>query len=127
MADGEDQPQPLVGDRAHDRFLVVHVPAECAQLGLERRLAPGPAALAADPVDRAVARRGDDPRRRVGRRAIARPALEGDEERVLDGLLGAIEVAEDAREQRDRLPRLAPEQAVDEDVAGIRSQPCIAS
>jgi hypothetical protein len=43
---------------------------------------------------------------------MRRPALERDEERVLYRLLGAIEVAEDAGEDRDRLPRLAPEQAV---------------
>jgi hypothetical protein len=43
---------------------------------------------------------------------MGRPALERHEERVLYRLLSAIEVAEDAGENRDRLPRLAPEQAV---------------
>ena len=80
--------------------------------------APRPALLAADPVERAVARRGDDPGRRVVRQPVARPALEGDQERVLHRLLGAIEVAEDAGEDGDRLSRLTPEQAVDEDVLG---------
>jgi hypothetical protein len=46
---------------------------------------------------------------------VRRPALERDDERILDGLLGAVEVAEDAGEDRDRLPRLAPEQAVEID------------
>ena len=52
--------------------------------------------------------------------AVARPALERDRERVLDRLLGAVEVAQRAGEHGDRLPRLAPEQAV-EDVGGRRS------
>jgi hypothetical protein len=69
--------------------------------------------LTTDPVDRAVARRRDDPRAGVVRDAVARPALERDDERVLDRLLGAVEVAERARQGRDRLPGLAPEQAVD--------------
>jgi hypothetical protein len=42
------------------------------------------------------------------------PALEGDDERLLDRLLGEIEVAEDPDKRGDRPPRLAPEQAVDE-------------
>jgi hypothetical protein len=44
------------------------------------------------------------------------PALERDEERVLYRLLGAVEVAEDAGEDGDRLARLAPEQAVQDGV-----------
>ena len=55
----------------------------------------------------------------------SRPALERDQERVLHRLLGAVEVAEDAGEDGDRLPRLAPEQAVDED--GLRSSGASAS
>ena len=46
--------------------------------------------------------------------AVARPALERDHERVLDRLLGEVEVAEDADQGRDRPSRLAPEQAVDD-------------
>ncbi len=44
------------------------------------------------------------------------PALERGQEGVLDRLLGAIEIAEDAGQDGDRLSRLAPEQVVDEDV-----------
>jgi hypothetical protein len=43
----------------------------------------------------------------------------------LHRLLGAVEVAEDAGEDGDRLSRLAPEQAVDEE--GLVAQPSIAS
>ncbi len=114
MADGEDELQALVRDRAHELVLLVVAAAERAQLGLEGRAALGPAPLGADPVDRAVACRGDDPGRRVGRHAALRPALERDEERVLHGLLGTVEVAEDPGEDRDRLSRFAPEQAIDE-------------
>jgi hypothetical protein len=77
--------------------------------------------LAPHPVDRPVAGRGDDPRRGIGGHAVAGPALERDRERVLDRLLGAIEVAERASEDGDRLSRLAAEQAVE--VSGGRAQP----
>jgi hypothetical protein len=73
------------------------------------------ACLAAQPVDRPVARADRDPGRRVVRHARARPALERDEERVLDRLLGAVEVAERPRQRGDRLSRLAAEQAVGDD------------
>ena len=117
MAGGEDQPQPLVGDRAHELgFVFVLAAAERAQLGLERDAAAGPATLGPDPVERAVARGGDDPGRRVVGEPALGPALERGQERVLHRLLGAVEVAEDAGEDGDRLSRLAPEQAVDEDV-----------
>jgi hypothetical protein len=127
MADREDQPQPLVGNRAHELVAFVGLVApERAQLGLERGAPSRPAALGPDPVERAVARGGDDPARRIVREAVAGPALERGEEGVLDGLLGAIEVAEDAGEDGDRLSRLTPEQAVDEDVPGA-GQEAVAS
>jgi hypothetical protein len=47
---------------------------------------------------------------------MSRPALQRDQERVLHRLLGAVEVAEDAGEDRDRLSRLAPEQAIEDGV-----------
>jgi hypothetical protein len=123
VAGGEDQPQPLVGDRGHDVVDgVLGVPAERAQFGLQGAAPARPAALGPDPVERAVARGGDDPRRRVVRQPVPRPALERDEERVLDGLLGAVEVAEDVGENGDRPARLAPEQAVDEDVLRAGAQ-----
>jgi hypothetical protein len=61
-----------------------------------------------DAVDRAVARRRDQPRRRVGRLAVARPALGGDRERLLRGFLGEVEVAEEADQRsEDAAPVLA--------------------
>src|SRR5207302_991030 len=53
-------------------------------------------AIATDPVDRAVARRRHEPRAGVGRHAVPRPPLGGDRERLLHGLLGEVEVAEEA-------------------------------
>jgi hypothetical protein len=44
---------------------------------------------------------------------VRRPALQRDEERLLDRLLGELEVAQRPREGGDRPSRLAAEQAVD--------------
>jgi hypothetical protein len=96
MAAGEDEREPLVGDRAHLVLLV----GELGEPGEELRL-PLEGAVAADPVDRAVPCRRDDPRTGVPRRAVPRPALERRRERVLYGVLGEVEVAEDADEDRD--------------------------
>jgi hypothetical protein len=52
--------------------------------------------FAADPVDRAVARRGQEPGARVGGCPLPGPALGGDGERLLCGFLGEVEVAEEA-------------------------------
>ena len=114
MAAGEDQPQAVVG--------IGHV-IVLGFRGVRGRLEPGQpledpllvleVAFPAEPVDRAVTGDPRDPRARVGRRALPRPALERDRERVLDRILGGVEVAEDADQRGDRPPRLAPEQAVD--------------
>jgi hypothetical protein len=116
VAGREDQPQPLVRDRGHQFLVGRLVAAERAQLGLERAAPSRPAAFGADAVERAVARGGDDPGRGVVGQAVARPALQRGQERVLDRLLGAVQITEDAGEDGDRPSRLAPEQAVDEDV-----------
>ena len=123
MAAGEDQPQALVGNRAHGLGLRDGGANERLQprdlLGAARE-----APVGADPVERPVARDGDDPRRRVVGHAVARPALERGRVRVLDRLLGTVEVAERPRQRRDRLRRLAPEQAVQ---VGGDGQACAAA
>ena len=69
----------------------------CHGLGhLEQARLLGECALAAQAVDRAVAGGDRQPRARIGRRAVARPALGGSRERLLRGILGEIEVAEEA-------------------------------
>ena len=49
-----------------------------------------------------------------------RPRLERGDERLLDRLLGEIEVAEDADEGRDRSPGLLAEQAIDDRAGSVR-------
>ena len=61
----------------------------------ERHLG-GEAALAPDPVDRPIAGRCHKPRAGVVRLAVAGPSFGGDRERLLSGLLGKVEVAEEA-------------------------------
>ncbi len=94
MAAREDQLQPFVGN--HSLLVVRQLERAGEQLGLagERLLAP-------DPVDRAVARGRDDPRARARRRTVSRPALGGGDEGVLYRVLGEVEIAEDAAEDRD--------------------------
>jgi hypothetical protein len=57
--------------------------------------------IAADAVDRAVARRRHEPDAGARGDAVARPALGGDGERLLRGFLGEVEVAEEADERRE--------------------------
>ena len=65
-------------------------------------------AIAADPVDRAVARGGHEPRSRVRRHPLAGPALRSGRERLLGGFLGEVEVAEEADQGgEDAAPLLA--------------------
>jgi hypothetical protein len=40
---------------------------------------------------------------------VTGPTLGGDRERLLDGVLGEVEVAERANQDRDRAPELLPE------------------
>ena len=90
MAASEEELEPLVRNRlpAH---VVLHGlrHVEEARLLHER-------AVATDAVDCAVSGGGHQPRARVGRRPIAGPPLGGDRERLLDGFLGEVEVAEEA-------------------------------
>jgi hypothetical protein len=91
MAAGEDELQPLVGDRRLGH------PFDRVRRGLRELTGLlGQDAAAADAVDRPVSRRGDEPGAWVRRRSVAGPALGGDRERLLSGLLGEVEVAEEA-------------------------------
>jgi hypothetical protein len=96
MAAGEHELEPLVGEGR----LVVHVVLD--RLGhLEQARLRGQGAIAADAVDRPVASRRDQPRAGVRRLPVERPALRRDRECLLGGLLGEIEVAEEADQCRD--------------------------
>src|SRR5437867_3124400 len=50
---------------------------------------------------------------RLGRRAVARPALGGQRKRLLSGLLGEVEVAEEADQGRDDASPLVVERALE--------------
>jgi hypothetical protein len=109
VAAGEDQPQPFV---AHGSLLVLlGLVAGVQQRGLgvailARRLAP-------QPVDGAVARGRDDPARRAWRQAGVGPALHRGRERVLDRLLGDVDVTEDADQGGHGAAVLLAEDALD--------------
>jgi len=113
MATGEDQPQPLVRHARGDRFLHGRLVLGRRRELRELRCARTQGAFASQPVDRAVTRDGEDPRRGVARHAVARPAFGCRRERVLDALLGEVPVADGADERRDRPPEVLSEQTVD--------------
>jgi hypothetical protein len=99
---GEDELEPLVGE---GRLLhgVLHGLAHVEQAGLR-----GQRAVAADAIDRPVARRRHQPGAGAGGHSIARPALRGDREGFLRGFLGEVEVAEEADQgSEDASPLLA--------------------
>ena len=90
MAAREDELEPLVLNRRLVHGLL-HRLRHVEQSRLRRKRA-----LAADPVDRAVPRRDHEPCTRVGGHPVAGPALGRDRERLLSGLLGKVEIAEEA-------------------------------
>ena len=51
----------------------------------------------------------DEPGAGIGRHAVPRPALRGDGERLLGGLLGTVEIAEEADQRGDDAPPFVPE------------------
>jgi len=65
-------------------------------------------------VDRAVSRRRDQPCPRIRRRSIPWPALGGDREGVLNGLLGEIEIAEKADQMSEDTSPLLTEDTLDQ-------------
>src|SRR5207237_10463126 len=90
MAAGEDELETLVRQRArgpHRGFL------QLGDLFLVSLLAP-------QPVDALAARRGHEPGAGVVRNAFAGPMLECRNKRVLDALLGEVEVTEPLGERR---------------------------
>ena len=71
------------------------------------------ASLAAETVDRSMAGSGRDPAARVGRQTVARPCAQGDGERLLDRVLGEVDVAEGADQDGDRSAGLLAEDPAD--------------
>ena len=104
VAAGEDEPQPVV----HDRALVIHgwlrvLGVQARQLG-QALGAIGHRPVSAQAIDRPAPRGGGDPRPRIGRNPIAPPHLHRRLERVLHRVLGQLEVADlaDQGGQHDR-------------------------
>jgi hypothetical protein len=104
MAAGEQQLQTLVGKDAFLHVVLALVRfayVEQARLRRER-------AIAANAIDRAVARRRRQPGARVLGQPDSGPALGSDRERLLGGFLGEVEVAEEADQcRKDAAPLLA--------------------
>ena len=67
----------------------------------------------AEVIDRTVSCGRNDPPRRVGRDAVAPPPVDGHDERVLDGVFGERDVAEDADQRCHRLAVHLAEHALD--------------
>jgi hypothetical protein len=113
MAAREHQPEPLVGDH-RDVLAARHVGHGLLQLTRDQRLLLAQHGLAPQPVDRPALRRRHDPAARLGRDAVARPAVERDGVGVLDGLLRAVDVpAQRPGEDGDRAAELGAEGAGD--------------
>jgi hypothetical protein len=98
VAAGEDELEALIGEcRVVECFVhrCLHGVWLVEQAGLLVAFAIPP-----DAIDRGVARGRDEPRARVGRDAVARPAGRGGGEGLLRRLLGEVEVAEEADQGR---------------------------
>jgi hypothetical protein len=102
MAAKEDETELVVGHRVD----VAEVGRRIGRGIVQRQRFPFPGIarrLAAETIDRPVARRGGDPAAGVGRHAVDRPPVGGDRERIGDRVLGLIDVAQDPHE-RGRAP-----------------------
>jgi hypothetical protein len=66
-----------------------------------------------DAVDRPVPGGGDQPCTGIGGLALARPALGGDRKGIRRGLLGELEVAEEADQRREDTPPLVAEDVLE--------------
>jgi hypothetical protein len=120
MTAGEDQLQPLVGKRP-----LLHLVLR--GLGhVEQARLRGERAVATQAVDRAVAGGDREPGARIGRRAIARPALRGDCERLLNGLLGTVEIAEETDQAGEDAAPLVAKDLLEQRYLSTRGRTSIA-
>ena len=110
MTAGEDEPQPVILDLFVIDLGLLHRVAQAPQRRRERRVERRPPA---QPVDRLEASRRNEPRARIGRHALSGPAVDRRCERVLRGLLGEVEIAEEADERGQDAARVGPVNLVD--------------
>jgi hypothetical protein len=107
MTAGEDELEPLVGKAGLVHRLL---------RALGRRQQPGlgrQGAIPADAVHRPVPRRDEQPRPGVARHAVAGPPGRGDGKGLLSGLLGDVEVAEEADQGGEHPPPVLAERLVE--------------
>jgi hypothetical protein len=109
VAAGEEELQALIGDRCLHLDLVLNGFRDIQQAGLFLELP-----VAADPIDRPVASGRDEPGARVVRDPVLGPALGCDRERLLSGLLGEVEAAEEADQAGEDAAPLLPEDLVED-------------
>src|SRR6185312_4036023 len=107
MTAREDQAQPVV---AHGGLLFGLI-LRLQQIRI--RMPVFARALAADAIDGAVARGGDDPPDRASGQSGRRPALDGGGEGVLHRLFGVVDAAEHAHQRRDRAAIFLAEHTLD--------------
>ena len=103
MAAGENQAKPVVFDRlcVGPRGVIGHRDVGGA-LGLVERVEP---LAAAQRVDRLEAAGRHEPGARIRRNAVARPLLERRSERVVQGLLGDVEVTQQTDQRGEHTAR----------------------
>ena len=80
---------------------------------LERLALVEEAGIAAQTIDRLVAAGADQPGARIGRQSVLRPLRERGGEGVLHGLLGQLEIAEQADQRGQYAATLVAEQQLD--------------
>src|SRR5581483_3420881 len=115
VAAGEDQAQPLVGDRARLVHLLLRVrlfAVDAFEAAQELRLALE-VAVAPDAVDGAVAGHSDQPGSWIRGSPSVWPPLERFSHRVLESVLSKVEVAEDADQDREDTPVLLAEEPLE--------------
>ena len=110
MATGEDQPQPLVGQRAGVEIRFVVTALGHANQLLAAIVEPS---LFSDSIDRLVTRDADDPRARIVRQSVAAPLFHRARERILGRVFREVEVAQHANQRGEYSPELVAIEALD--------------
>ena len=112
MAAREDQAQPIVLDRGRVfGRRMVDARLELRGQRDQRAIESPPSAQGVDGFEAA---RGHEPRHRIGRHALRGPLLDGRDERVVQRLLGQVEVPEEANEGGEHAPRVGAIDGLDE-------------
>jgi len=115
VAAREDEAEPLVRNRGRVVHLVVRLcrfePRQQIRLSLQVLLSP-------QSIDCTIPCHRHEPTGRVRGLALSRPALECDGDGVLKGVLGEVEVAEDADQGREHTAVLLAEERSERDAGG---------